>query len=236
MILVENVETFNWEGAIRGARNPMNSWAKSDSDFSCRNCEGCYYGGLSQRALEEDGSTTHWCDHTALRLGENDLALMKRLVVAGSDERKFMRQILVSMDITAPLYWWKEFDTYKVGTVANSCSTMHKIHSRDLTPSDFSNDTMTEPALELLEAICDFINHQRRMYLATNSKIYWRNMIQLLPCGYNQKRTVTLNYEVLRNIYHARKHHKLDEWHTLCDVIEKMPYSELMTMEAKVAK
>ena len=208
MILIEKVETFNWEGAIRGARNPMNSWGKSDSEY----VEGEYV------------------------IGENDLALMKRLVAAGSDERKFMRQILVSLDITAPLYWWKEFDTYKVGTVANSCSTMHKIHTRDLCKDDFSNEDMTEPALQLLEAIIEFMNHSRRMYVASNRKGYWHNMIKIMPTSYNQKRTVTLNYEVLRNIYHARRHHKLDEWHTLCDTIEKMPYSELITMSGKVAK
>lgn len=208
MIRVSEIRVFNLEGAIRGARNPMNSWAKSDSVY----VEGEYV------------------------IGENDLALLKRLVVAGSDERKFMRQILVSLDITAPLYWWKEFDTYKVGTTANSCSTMHKIHSRDLSKGDFSIDNMTEPALQLLGAIIDFMNHNRRMYVASNNKSYWHNIIKILPTSYNQKRTITLNYEVLRNIYHARRHHKLDEWHTLCDEIEKMPYSELITMEAKVAK
>lgn len=208
MILAEKIKVFNWEGAIRGARNPMNSWAKSDSRY-------------------EDGEYV---------VGENDLDLMRRLVVAGSDERKFMRQILVSMDITAPLYWWKECDTYKVGTVANSCSTMHKIHTRDLTRNDFSVENNSEPKMQLLDAILDFINHQRRMYLATNNKEYWYNMIEMLPTSYNQKRTLTLNYEVLRNIYHARKHHKLKEWRTLCEIIEKMPYSELITMEAKVAK
>jgi hypothetical protein len=140
------------------------------------------------------------------------------------------------MDITAPLYWWKEFDTYKVGTTANSCSTMHKIHTRDLYKDDFSTDNMTEPALQLLEAIIEFMNHNRRMYVASNNKIYWENMIKIMPTSYNQKRTVTLNYEVLRNIYHARRHHKLEEWHTLCDLIEQMPYSELITMSGKVAK
>lgn len=210
MLKVEKFEVFNFEGAIRGARNPMNSWAKSDS----------YY------------------DPRALRyvVGENDLALMKRLVSAGSDERKFMRQILVSMDITAPLYWWKECDTYKVGTVANSCSTMHRIHTNNLKMEDFSCENMTEPALQLLDAIRDFMNHSRRMFLASNDKKYWHDLIKIMPTSYNQKRTLTLNYEVLRNIYHARRHHKLDEWHTLCDEIEKMPYSELITMSAKVAK
>lgn len=208
MILVEKFEVFNWEGAIRGARNPMNSWAKSDSRY----------------------------DGEKYILGENDLDLMRRLVRAGSDERKFMRQILVSMDITAPRFWWEQFSTYRVGVVQNSTSTMHKIHTRDLTRNDFSVDNNSEPKMQLLDAILDFINHQRRMYLATNNKEYWYNMIEILPQSYNQKRTLTLNYEVLRNIYHARKHHKLKEWRTLCEIIEEMPYGELITMEAKVAK
>ena len=208
MLKIDNFEVFNLEGAIRGARNPMNSWSKSDSKY----VDGKYV------------------------IGENDLELMKRLVRAGSDERKFMRQILVSIDITAPLYWWKEFDTYKVGTVANSCSTMHKIHSRDLKRDDFSTDNMSEPALQLLDATLDFLNHSRRMFVASNDKKYWHDLIKMMPTSYNQRRTITLNYEVLRNIYHARRHHKLDEWRILCLIIENMPYSELITMEAKVAK
>jgi hypothetical protein len=209
MLRVEKIEVFNFEGAIRGARNPMNSWAKSDSEY----VDGKYV------------------------IGENDLDLMKRLVRAGSDERKFMRQILVSMDITAPLYWWKECDTYKVGTVANSCSTMHKIHASEFNISDFSVERVSgEAGKQLIYAIVDYLELNRKLFNETKQKRFWENMIQMLPSSYNQKRTITLNYEVLRNIYHARRHHKLEEWHTLCDAIEKMPYSELITMEAKVAK
>ena len=208
MITVENIEIFNWEGAIRGARNPMNSWAKSDSK---------------------------WVDGKYV-VGENDLALMRRLVAAGSDERKFMRQILVSMDIDAPFYWWKEFDTYKVGTVANSCSTMHKIHSKPITIDDFSCGDLDDEGTKLLEAVIAYMNFNIKMLNETKEKKFWRSIIQMLPTSYNQKRTITLNYEVLRNMYHARKHHKLSEWRDLCYTIEELPYSDLITMEAKVAK
>ena len=187
----------------------MNSWGKSDSEY----VEGEYV------------------------IGENDLALMKRLVVAGSDERKFMRQILVSFDITAPLYFFKEFDTYKISTTANSTSTMHRIHSKAFEVSDFSVERMSgEAGKQLMESIIDYLEYNRKLFNETKDKQYWENMIQILPSSYNQKRTITLNYEVLRNMYHARRHHKLDEWHTLCDTIEKMPYSELITVKAKVAK
>lgn len=208
MINVERIEVFNWEGAIRGMRNPLNSWDKGDS---------------------------YWLNDDFI-VGENDLALMRRLVKAGSDERKFMRQILVSLDINAPFYWWKEFDTYKVGTTANSCSTMHTLHTRDLVIGDFSHEHFSAPEKQMLEAIVEMINFNRKSYIETKDKEYWYRMIQLLPTSYNQTRTVTLNYEVLRNIYHARKHHKLDEWRAFCEVIEGLPYSELITMEAKVAK
>lgn len=209
MLRVEKIEVFNFEGAIRGARNPMNSWAKSDSEY----VDGKYV------------------------IGENDLNLLRRLVRAGSDERKFMRQILVSMDITAPLYFWKECDTYKVGTVANSCSTMHKIHASEFNISDFSVERVSgEAGKQLIYSIVDYLEYNRKLFNETKEKRFWENMIQMLPSSYNQKRTITLNYEVLRNIYHARRHHKLEEWHTLCDAIDKMPYSELITMEAKVAK
>lgn len=194
---------YNVARAIYSARNPMNSWAKSDSD------------------LEKD------------IVGEADLEFAKRLVRAGSDERKFMRQILVAVDIDAPLYWWKEFDTYKVGTTANSCSTMHKIHDKEFEIDDFSHEHLDEAGLQLLEAIVDYLNHNRYVYNATKNKKSWYNMIQMLGSSYNQFRSITLNYEVLRNMYHARRHHKLDEWHTLCDEIENMPYSELITMEGK---
>jgi hypothetical protein len=189
---------MNMENAIRGARNPMNSWGKMDS----------YY--------DEDHSFV---------LGENDLSLAHRLAVAGSDHRKFLRQIFVSMDITAPLYWWKEFDTYKVGTVANSCSTMHKIHVKEFTREDFSFDRMTDAALMQLDSLIAFLEGERVKFNETKEKEHWHNIIQLLPTSYNQMRTVTFNYEVLINIYYARRHHKLAEWHTLCEAIENLPYA-----------
>ena len=199
MLKVERISVMNMENAIRGARNPMNSWAKMDS----------YYDS----------------DHNYV-LGENDLALAHRLAVAGSDHRKFLRQIMVSMDITAPFYWWKEFDTYKVGTVANSCSTMHKIHSKEIVREDFSSDRMSEDALACLDSVIAFLEGERVKYNETKDKAHWHNIIQLLPTSYNQMRTVTMNYEVLINIYYARRHHKLGEWHVLCDAIENLPYAK----------
>lgn len=207
MIKVNNISVMNFDNAIRGMRNPLNSWEKSDSSFLP------LYAPPHEYVAE---------------IGENDLALAMRLANAGSDDRKFLRQILVSVDITAPLYWWKEFDTYKVGTVANSCSTMHRIHSKEVTLEDFSWEHLDEPGIQLLEATIDYLNHNRKLFNLTKDKRYWHNMIQILPTSYNQLRTVTLNYEVLRNMYHARKHHKLDEWHSLCDAIEQMPYSQLI--------
>lgn len=201
MIKVSNVSVMNFENAIRGMRNPLNSWDRSDSYYS-------------------NGSFI---------LGENDLSLAMRLANAGSDDRKYLRQIFVSVDILAPFYWWKEFDTYKVGTAANSCSTMHKIHEKEFTLADFSWEQLDEPGLQLLEATIDYLNHNRKNFIATRDKRYWHNMIQILPTSYNQLRTVTLNYEVLRNMYHARKHHKLDEWRELCKRIESLPYSCLIT-------
>ena len=201
MIEVKNIKVYNLARAVYSARNALNSWEKSDSD------------------LEAD------------ILGDNDLSLAMKLANAGSDDRKFLRQILVSVDITAPLYWWKEFDTYKVGTVANSCSTMHRIHSKEFTLADFSWEHLDEPGLQLLEAIIDYLNHNRKLFNETKDKRYWHNMIQILPTSYNQLRTVTLNYEVLRNMYHARKHHKLDEWRELCKRIESLPYSQLIIGE-----
>lgn len=198
MLKVERISVMNMENAIRGARNPMNSWAKMDS----------YY--------DEEGNYV---------LGENDLSLARRLAVAGSDHRKFLRQIMVSMDITAPLYWWKEFDTYKVGTVANSTSTMHKIQAKEFTREDFSCDRLTEDALAVLDSVISFLEGERVKFIETKDKAYWHNMIQLLPSSYNQMRTVTLNYEVLINIYYARRTHKLAEWHTLCDAIMALPYA-----------
>ena len=199
MLKAERISVMNFENAMRGARNPLNSWAKSDS----------YY--------DDQGNYV---------LGENDLSLATRLCSAGSDHRKFIRQIMVSMDITAPLYWWKEFDTYKVGTVANSTSTMHKIHAKAFELSDFSADHMTEASLAEFEKFIAYIETVRLQYLETKDKAHWYDMIQLLPSSYNQMRTVTLNYEVLASIYYARRTHKLDEWHTLCDAILSLPYAK----------
>ena len=201
-IKIEHTEVLGWEHSIRGLRNPLNSWDKSDSRYA---------------------------EPFAVDIGENDLALMTRLRNAGSDHRKFMRMLTVYVDITAPLYWWKEFDTYKVGTVANSCSTMHKIHAKEFELSDFSWEHLLEDSIELLEKTIERLNYYRERFLETKDKTYWWQMIQLLPSSYEQKRTVMLNYEVLTNIYHARRNHKLDEWHTLCGWIEKFPYSELIT-------
>ena len=199
MLIAERISVMNMENAIRGARNPMNSWAKMDS----------YY--------DENGSFV---------LGDNDRSLAHRLAVAGSDHRKFLRQIIVSMDITAPFYWWKEFDTYKVGTVANSCSTMHKIHSKEIVREDFSCDRMSDAALAQLDSLIAFLEGERVKFNETKDKEHWHNIIQLLPTSYNQLRTVTLNYEVLINIYRARRYHKLDEWKILCAEIEKLPYAK----------
>ena len=197
MIQIERTSVMNLEGAIRGARNPMNSWAKSDS----------YY--------DENGQFV---------LGPVDLDFGHRLAVSGSDHRKFLRQVFVTVDITAPLYWWKEFDTYKVGTVANSCSTMHKIHAKAFEREDFSHDRLDEGGLALLDAIVDYLECERQKFIANKEdRQPWHNMIQMLPSSFNQMRTVTLNYENLINIYYARRNHKLAEWHTLCDWIESLP-------------
>lgn len=203
MIKIEKVETHGWEAAIRGTRNPMNSWHMGDSEY--------------------EGNIYH--------VGKNDLNLMQQLASAGSDHGKFMRMIVVYMDITAPLYWFKEFDTYKVGTVANSCSTMHKIHDKKLTLDDFSHDHLNDASLYVLKLTVEHLNASRVQYILTKNKDYWHQMIQLLPSSYNQKRTVMLNYEVLKNIYHARKNHKLDEWRHFCNVIEFLPYSQLITLK-----
>lgn len=198
MIKIERTEVMNFENAIRGARNPLNSWDRSDSRY------------------DENGNYI---------LGENDLSLAIRLAKAGSDHRKFMRMIFVSVDLTAPLYWWKEFDTYKVGTVANSCSTMHKIHSKELTREDFSFDKLNEDSLKIMDDLLKYIEEVRKKYLETKDKELWYNLIQLLPSSFNQMRTVTMNYENLRNMYYARKSHKLDEWHVYCDWIKSLPYA-----------
>ncbi len=207
MIKIELTDTYGWDIAIRGMRNPLNSWENIDSRWD----------GFG----EPDGYS----------VGDKDLALMKKLVKAGSDHRKFMRFITVSFDITAPLYWWKEYDTYKVGTVANSCSTMHKIHAKKFQLSDFSWEHLDADSIDCLEGTIKVLNNKREGYLATKDKRYWWQMIQLLPTSYEQKRTVLLNYEVLRNMYHARKNHKLDEWREFCKCIETLPYHELITEE-----
>lgn len=237
MIKIENVDISGWKAAIRGMRNPMNSWEKSDSEFRCSNAvsDGVHFPQCT-RLLTGGGIVAE--------IGDNDLSLMKRLAKAGTDHRKFLRMINVTMDITAPLYWWKEFDTYKVGTVANSCSTMHKIAAKEFTLDDFSYEHLfteenlryeAEPdSLKLLNTIINALNAYRLAYLEEGDKSIWWQMIQLLPSSYNQKRTVMLNYEVLANIYKSRKNHKLDEWSVgFMDWIESLPYSELITGEDK---
>ena len=227
MIIIENEEIVGWESAIRGMRNPMNSWNKSDSEFnvSCRNCTSEYYRDQCDNCLYTDGNTL---------LGDNDLDLMKRLAKAGTDHRKFMRMIVVYVDVTAPLYWWKEADTYKVGTVRNSCSTMHKITAKEFTLDDFSHEHLLESGFNnCLIYVIQCLNTWREKYLETNDKRFWWQIIQLLPSSYNQRATLMLNYEVLANMYHSRKNHKLDEWHIFCDWIETLPHSELITGEIK---
>lgn len=219
MIKITNAEVFGWDAAIRGMRNPMNSWDKSDSK--------------------------HWHETIAGHVvvckvvGMNDRALMKKLVKAGSDHAKFMRMINVTADITAPLYWWKEWDTYKIGTVANSCSTMHKIADKEFTLDDFSYEHLTPAAIATIRTVIERLNFARKEFLKgrkssefgmPSAKEYWWDMIQLLPSSYNQKRTVQLNYAVLRNMYHARRNHKLDEWRDFCSWVESLPYAELITL------
>lgn len=210
MINIDKVEIVGWEHAIRGMRNPLNSWKVSDSDYKTEYDEG----GWSAEVFT---------------VGENDLNLMKRLAKAGTDHAKYRRMITVYADILAPLYWWKEYDTYKVGTVANSCSTMHKIQAKEFTLDDFSHEQLDYTSKCMLKDIIRTLNGNRELFNFTKSKQNWWNMIQLLPSSYNQKRTVMLNYEVLRNMYHSRKTHKLDEWRKFCEWIESLPYSELIT-------
>lgn len=224
MIRIERINVFNFEGAIRGMRNPMNSWDKSDSGY------------------DEDGV---FC------IGENDLKLARSLAKSGSDHRKFLRQIFVSMDITAPLYWWKEYDTYKVGTTANSCSTMHKIHEKEFTLKDFSCEDLLDgsnssaeeivcpspdscyTSLGVLSLVIQALNLNRELFVKTKNTKYWKQMIQLLPSSYNQMRTCTLTYENCINMYHARKNHKLPEWHEMCDVIEILPNFKEICLEVR---
>lgn len=226
MIKIENTEVLGWEHAIRGMRNPMNSWEKSDSGF-------LYEDQLTSNHILVQSDKEGWMEFS---IGPNDQKLMATLRNAGTDHRKFMRMIAVYVDLTGPLYWWKEFDTYKVGTVANSCSTMHKIASKELTLDDFSHEHLSEHSLSYLGKTIELLNFYRADFnnpekdgQPENKKFYWWQMIQLLPSSYNQKRTVMLNYEVLANIYKSRRNHKLDEWHTFCDWIEELPYSELIT-------
>lgn len=264
MLKIENTEIVGWEAAIRGMRNPMNSWEKSDSIF----VEDGEYHDICGNSGPYNGTVTD--TETFFEIGEKDFDLMNRLRNSGTDHRKFMRMITVYLDITAPLYWWKEFDTYKVGTVADSCSTMHKIAAKEFTLDDFSHDHLIDyyqyycnevegpvisdaphiscGGLQLLDLTINVLNYYRKEYniasdklkrtdlteaerkhVLAQQKLYWWQMIQLLPSSYNQRRTVMLNYEVLANIYKSRRNHKLDEWHTFCDWIESLPYSELIT-------
>ena len=218
MIKITDTDVVGWEHAIRGMRNPLESWDKSDSDwnFDC---------------IEDPDNFYTYKTKDEYEVGPNDLGLMKRLCKAGTDHRKFMRMIVVYCDILAPLYWWKEFDTYKIATVANSCSTMHTIHKHEFTIDDFSYEHLMDESIALLKDIVKDLNECRKWYLDTKDKKYWWQMIQLLPTSYNQKRTVMLNYEVLANMYKSRKDHKLDEWHEFCDWIRELPYSELITGE-----
>lgn len=243
MIKFETIAVYGWEEAIRGMRNPMNSWDKSDSGY-CKtlselNKEGCDICPI------KDSDPSSCYEKNPYIIGPNDLNLMNRLRNAGTDHRKFMRMIVVYTDITAPLYWWKEFDTYKVGTVANSCSTMHKIHANEFTLDDFSCEHLMNYGddelawgdwipLHVLEHVIIVLNRQRDKYLETKDKKYWWQMIQLLPSSYNQKRTVMINYEVLANIYKSRNNHKLDEWSEgFMGWIKTLPYSELITGEKR---
>lgn len=219
MLKIENTEVLGWDAAIRGMRNPLNSWEKSDSQFVRDPDYGCF--GVCPCAELVDCDCCH--------VGPNDLKLMNTLRNAGTDHRKFMRMITVYLDITAPLYWWKEFDTYKVGTVANSCSTMHKIAAKEFTLEDFSHEHLGYQSIRVLKDTIKVMNDFREEFIKDHEKVNWWQMIQLLPSSYNQKRTVMLNYEVLANMYKSRRKHKLDEWHTFCDWIESLPYSELIT-------
>lgn len=233
MIKIENVDIYGWESAIRGMRNPMNSWDKSDS-FVCKCGDGfvdCKATHNHCPRVTDDYIKSENCDWSKDEycIGDNDLRLMKNLSKAGNDHGKFMRMITVYVDITAPLYWWKEFDTYKVGTVANSCSTMHKIHAKEFTLDDFSHEHLLASNTYVFTSIIDNLNVYRGLYLQTKHKAYWWQMIQLLPSSYNQKRTVQLNYAVLKNMYHSRKNHKLDCWVEFCKWIETLPHSELIT-------
>ena len=220
MLKIENTEVLGWEHAIRGMRNPMNSWAKSDSEVSVCECE----------RWPHDVKKSFAC------LGSNDLDLMKRLRNAGTDHRKFMRMITVYVDLIGPLYWWKEFDTYKVGTTANSTSTMHKIHAKPFSAEDFSCERMLPEARESLEQTIAVLENLRLRYLETKDKTLWYSMIQLLPSSYNQMRTCTMTYENLVNMYFARRHHKLDEWHVYCAWVASLPYFKALFLTEEEEK
>ena len=203
MIKIENIDVYGWDAAIRGARNPMNSWDRMDSGYN----------------------------NGEFEIGENDYKLLKNLTIAGPEHRKWNRMVTVTMDITAPLYWWKEYDTYKVGTVANSCSTMHKIQAKAFTLNDFSIEHLDYVCLDTMKVVIKRLNRNRTLFNETKDKFYWWQMIQMLPTSYNQKRTVHLNYEVLGSMYYQRRHHKLDEWVEFCNTIKTLPYSEFITRE-----
>ena len=231
MIKLKNTEVFNFEGSLRGMRNPMNSWDKSDSGYkrmcsclgeneSSHYCEDCSYDACNPNMGEE-----------IYVIGENDMNLAKRLIKGGSEHRKFLRQIFISVDINAPLYWWKEFDTYKVGTVANSCSTMHKITSKAFELNDFSHEHLNGMFFSSLEELIKVLNSARNGYNNTKDKIFWWQIIQLLPSSYNQKRTITMNYENVYSIYKQRTGHKLDEWHEFCKWAESLPYFKEFFLE-----
>lgn len=226
MIKIENVETCGWEAAIRGMRNPKNSWVKSDS----HKCPCADWDGDCPMVMN-DNEPVKGCDPDKYRfcVGENDFHLMQALANSGPDDGKFLRMIHVQLDVTAPLYWWKEADQYKVGTVTDSCSTMHKIHAKEFDVNDFSHEHLTDGNLNWLLATIGVLNDNRERFVETKEKYFWWQMIQLLPSSYNQRRTWDLNYAVLRNIYHARRNHKLDEWRELCAWIKTLPYSELIT-------
>lgn len=219
MIKFEHPEVWGWEHAIRGMRNPLNSWDKSDSRFNY-DIEAATVGNEEPQYIHIDAT-----------IGYNDLDLMRRLIRAGSSHRKFLRQIFVSVDITAPRYWFAEFDTYKVGTTANSCSTMHKITEKEFTLDDFSHEHLIPRALDTLQATVDALNAYRSDYIQTKDKIAWWQLIQLLPQSYNQKRTVTMTYENLLNMVNQRRGHKLDEWHDFCDWVFTLPYAEELLKE-----
>ena len=225
MIKVENIEVWGFEHAVRGMRNPLNSWDRSDS-YPAVDCGKC--GRIEREGIchpKEHDCTPYYC----YEIGENDLTLMRKLFAAGHPHRKYLRQIFVAMDITAPLYWWKEFDTYKVGTTANSCSTMHKIQAKEFVLSDFSTEHLSATNLIVFSMVIDAMNNARLDFLQRKDKKDWWQMIQMLPTCYNQKRTVQLNYAVLKNMYHSRQNHKLDEWREFCKWVETLPYSQLIT-------